>query len=72
LIRREVKVLKGSGGRRRSWSYRLGKQQRAQGEEAAVKEVVDYCRHGPSFAKVENIDVVFEDFIGEFESFSIV
>jgi acylphosphatase len=43
-----------------------------EGEEAAVKEVVDYCRHGPSFAKVENINVTFEDFKGEFESFSIV
>ncbi|MGD6935300.1 MAG: acylphosphatase [Candidatus Bathyarchaeia archaeon] len=43
-----------------------------EGEEAAVKEVVDYCRHGPSFARVENCEVSFEDFKGEFTGFSIV
>ncbi len=43
-----------------------------EGEETAVKEVVDYCRHGPSFAKVENCEVAFEDFKDEFTGFSIV
>lgn len=43
-----------------------------EGEEAAVKEVVDYCRHGPSFAKVEHFEVAFEEFKGEFSSFRIV
>jgi len=43
-----------------------------EGEEAAVKEVVDYCRHGPSFAKVDNFEVVFEEFKGEFAGFRIV
>jgi len=42
-----------------------------EGEEAAVKEVVDYCRHGPSFAKVENIQIDYEDFKGEFSDFKI-
>ncbi len=35
LIRREVKVPKGSGGRRRGWPDWFRKQQRAEGEEAA-------------------------------------
>lgn len=43
-----------------------------EGEKDAVNAVVDYCRHGPSFAKVEHVDVTVEDFKGEFEGFSIV
>jgi acylphosphatase len=42
-----------------------------EGEEVAVKEVVDYCKHGPSFAKVENIQVDYEPYKGEFTNFSI-
>jgi acylphosphatase len=42
-----------------------------EGEEATVNEVVDYCRHGPSFAKVENLEVVFENYKGEFPNFNI-
>ncbi len=42
-----------------------------EGEDSAVKQVVDYCRHGPSFAKVENVEVAFEDYKGEFTNFSI-
>ncbi len=43
-----------------------------EGEEADVMEVVNYCRHGPSFAKVENFELAFEGFKGEFTGFSIV
>ncbi|XHH07737.1 MAG: acylphosphatase [Candidatus Bathyarchaeia archaeon] len=43
-----------------------------EGEDEAVREVVDYCRHGPSFAKVEVFEVAFEEFKGEFLGFSIV
>jgi acylphosphatase len=42
-----------------------------EGEEAAVNQVVDYCRHGPSFAKVENVEVAYEDYKGEFADFNI-
>ncbi len=42
-----------------------------EGEEESVKKVVDYCRHGPSFAKVENVEVAYEDYKGEFSNFSI-
>jgi acylphosphatase len=40
-----------------------------EGEEDAVAMLVDWCRHGPSYAKVENIDVDFEPFVGEFGDF---
>jgi acylphosphatase len=40
-----------------------------EGEEDVVKELVDYCRHGPSNATVENIEVIYEDYMGEFTFF---
>ncbi|MDR0318632.1 MAG: acylphosphatase [Nitrososphaerota archaeon] len=43
-----------------------------EGEEIFVKEVVDYCRRGPSFAKVEQVEVLFEDYTGAFLVFSII
>jgi acylphosphatase len=43
-----------------------------EGEESAVKEVVDYCRHGPSFAKVEHFEVTAENYKGEYTGFNIV
>jgi acylphosphatase len=42
-----------------------------EGEETSVKEIVDYCRHGPSFAKVEKIEVDYEPYKGEFADFKI-
>ncbi|MCL2288954.1 MAG: acylphosphatase [Candidatus Bathyarchaeota archaeon] len=43
-----------------------------EGKEALVNEVVDYCCHGPSFAKVERVDVFFEDVLDGFSDFRIV
>lgn len=40
-----------------------------EGEEAAVKLLIEYCRHGPSRAKVENVELKWEDPVGEFTSF---
>ena len=42
-----------------------------EGDETSVKGVVDYCRHGPSQAKVQNFEVNYEGYTGEFDSFSI-
>ena len=43
-----------------------------EGEEHAVKMIVNYCRQGPSAARVTNLDVRFEPFKGEFPSFKAV
>ncbi|MDR0797618.1 MAG: acylphosphatase [Nitrososphaerota archaeon] len=43
-----------------------------EGEETSVKEVIDYCRHGPSLAKVSHVDVIFETYLNEFLDFKIV
>ncbi len=40
-----------------------------EGEEDAVLALVDYCRRGPSYARVENVDVRYEDFSGQFSGF---
>ena len=40
-----------------------------EGEEQAVKAVVDYCRHGPYSAIVTDIEVGWEPYRGEFSGF---
>lgn len=40
-----------------------------EGEEAAVKALMDYCNHGPSIARVENVEVTYENYSGEFSDF---
>jgi acylphosphatase len=40
-----------------------------EGEEQAVKALVEYCNHGPSHARVTNIDALWEPYRGEFSRF---
>lgn len=40
-----------------------------EGEESAVKRLVDYCHHGPPSALVEDVNVTYETFTGEFTNF---
>ncbi|MFB3888688.1 MAG: acylphosphatase [Candidatus Bathyarchaeia archaeon] len=42
-----------------------------EGEENAVKAMVDYCRHGPRGAVVTKVDVEWEMFKGEYKDFGI-
>ena len=42
-----------------------------EGEEAAVKAMVDFCRKGPNGAMVSGLDVVYEMFSGEFRNFRV-
>ncbi|WP_226987046.1 acylphosphatase [Candidatus Nitrososphaera evergladensis] len=42
-----------------------------EGDDAAVRKVVDWCRHGPSSARVDNIEVKHEGYTGEFASFEV-
>ncbi|MEM3554069.1 MAG: acylphosphatase [Candidatus Bathyarchaeia archaeon] len=42
-----------------------------EGEEEAVKEMIDFCRHGPPGAKVTKVDVRWENYTGEFRDFEI-
>ena len=42
-----------------------------EGEGKEVKELVDWCYHGPGSAIVEKIDIEWEKYKGEFKAFSI-
>ena len=42
-----------------------------EGEEDKVKELIDWCYHGPESAVVEKIDIKWAEYRGEFNSFSI-
>lgn len=42
-----------------------------EGDEEAVKALVEYCYHGPSYARVTNIDASWEDYRGEFSDFKM-
>jgi acylphosphatase len=43
-----------------------------EGEESAVKSLVDYCRDGPSAARVENVGVNPEKYKAEFSTFKVL
>jgi acylphosphatase len=42
-----------------------------EGEEEAVKSLVEYCYHGPSYARVTNVEVIWEDYRSEFSDFKM-
>jgi len=42
-----------------------------EGEESAVNEVVEYCRHGPNSAKIENVEIHYENYKGDFFDFQV-
>jgi len=41
-----------------------------EGEEHSVKMLVNYCRQGPSAARVDHLDVSYGPFKGEFSNFT--
>jgi acylphosphatase len=42
-----------------------------EGEEHAVKALVDFCRKGPRGALITNVEVACEGFTGEFQDFEV-
>ena len=42
-----------------------------EGEEPNVKELVEYCRTGPRGARVTSVNVAWEPYTGEFETFEV-
>jgi len=43
----------------------------AEGERPALKRLIEFCRKGPEGAKVENIEIEWEEPGNEFETFEI-
>jgi len=41
-----------------------------EGDEPAVKALIDYCYHGPSSARVDNVEANYENYVGEFSDFA--
>jgi acylphosphatase len=42
-----------------------------EGEEEAVKAVIEFCRRGPLEAIVASVDLAWENYTGEFDDFKI-
>ncbi len=42
-----------------------------EGEDHAVQALIDWCRRGPDYARVDEITVDHEEFRGEFDSFDV-
>ena len=43
-----------------------------EGEKEKVKQIVDWVRQGPPAAQVNNIDIEWEGYKGEFKDFQVV
>ena len=42
-----------------------------EGEKEAVQTLIDFCKHGPSGARVTNVELTWETYTGEFDRFKI-
>ena len=42
-----------------------------EGHEELVREIVEWCYHGPPMAKVSNVEVKKQEYTGNFDSFSV-
>ena len=42
-----------------------------EGEEEAVKALIEFCERGPPGARVTRVDLRWENFTGEFDAFKV-
>lgn len=42
-----------------------------EGEQEKVDKMVEWCRKGPGYADVKDVQVISEKYIGEFNDFSV-
>jgi len=43
-----------------------------EGEDNAVASVLEWCKKGPALAIVGGVDITWQDYSGEFDSFDIL
>ncbi len=43
----------------------------AEGEKDSLEKLIEWCREGPSYAKVEDMEVSWEEPTGEFSTFDV-
>ena len=42
-----------------------------EGEEEAVRELIEFCEHGPRGATVTKVNLTWENYLGQFKDFEI-
>ena len=42
-----------------------------EGDERAVNEMIEFCRRGPPGARVDNVEVTWEEYSGDLKGFKI-
>jgi acylphosphatase len=42
-----------------------------EGEKASVDKLIEFCRRGPPGARVSNVDVAWQPYVGEFREFRV-
>lgn len=42
-----------------------------EGEESSIEKVITWCHQGPSYASVDDVEVYWEEYRDEFQTFSI-
>ena len=42
-----------------------------EGSRQQVNDLIDWCRQGPPIARVDNLDIQWEDFRGAYQAFEI-
>ncbi len=42
-----------------------------EGAKEGVEKMVDWVREGPAFAQVDNMELSWQDYIGEYDDFKI-
>jgi acylphosphatase len=67
--RYEAKRRNVAGWVRNTWDGRV--EAVFEGEKEDVEKVIDFCRRGPSGARVMKIDIRWEDYIEEFKEFKV-
>ena len=43
-----------------------------EGEKEAVDKAIEFVKHGPSYAKVTDLELEWQDYTGEFKDFMIL
>ncbi len=43
----------------------------AEGEEEKLKKLISYCKEGPKFAKVDKVEIKWQEAAGQFSNFAI-
>ena len=42
-----------------------------EGEDWAIEQLAAWCQRGPRGARVDNVEMTYEDYMGEYDSFSV-